>query len=218
MVFHYSSFMSFLYSYFGFQPCFCKRSFSPVKAGVVSWIKNSTAWKTRWPGGSDKNTSTETALPSKSYENSKNCQKRKYKSCVSYLLNIFIVLQLSLDVSVPSMTGIVKCRISFDHFVENMAAFSLFPLSPIFTMLFSSFLIHWSYYSSTVIWKWKVGFYGRYHEMWSYVTCINDLLTLFITHEVEKLYGSIVHFITEIWDFLHFSINFEESSEVGWVG
>ena len=33
--------------------------------GVVSWIKKSTAWKTRWPGGNDKNTSSETALPSK---------------------------------------------------------------------------------------------------------------------------------------------------------
>ena len=49
---------------------------------------------------------------------------RKYKSCFSYLLNIFIVLQQfggawSLAVSVPSMTGIVKCRISFDHFVER---------------------------------------------------------------------------------------------------
>ena len=31
----------------------------------MSWIKKSTAWKTRWPGGNDKNTSSETALPSK---------------------------------------------------------------------------------------------------------------------------------------------------------
>ena len=110
----------------------------------MSWIKNSTAWKTRWPGGNDKNTSTETALPSKSYENSKNCERIQK---VQKLL--FLFAEYLYCASTIRRRLIPRCFCPFydrdrqmsDKFWpfrwENMAAFSLFPLailSPIFTM------------------------------------------------------------------------------------